>query len=185
MPAIIQPDTHVAQTDPPNVVRDNIEAVANLEQEFLKSRTPVDRIIDVIADFTGSLRFVIGHLVLFGVWFLVNGISVPGISHFDPYPYTLLSTVVSCEAVILSALVLMKQNRMGRHADERDHLHLQINLLAEKEITHIIQTLQVMSKHMGIEESARDPQTRELSKDTTVDHLAAELRDKIHNIGEE
>ena len=169
----------------PNAVRENIKAVANLEQEFLRSRTRVDRFIDAIADFTGSLAFVVGHLVLFGLWFLVNGIHVPGIPRFDPYPYTLLSTVVSCEAVILSALVLMKQNRMGRHADERDHLHLQINLLAEKEITHVIQTLQVISSHLGIEESARDTQTRELSKETVVDHLAAELREKIHNIGEE
>jgi uncharacterized membrane protein len=169
---------------PPSVVRENIEAVANLEQEFLLGRTRMERAIDRVAGFTGSLKFVVGHLGWFGAWFVMNGVEIPRIPHFDPYPYELLSVIVSCEAVILSALVLMKQNRMGQHADEREHLHLQINLLAEKETTNIIQTLQVMCKHMGIQEPGRDPVTRELSQDTVMDDLAAELRDKIHNAAE-
>lgn len=163
-----------------SVVHENIEAVANLEQEFLRSRTRVERVIDAVADFTGSLTFVVAHVIWFGGWFLVNGVNVPGIPRFDPYPYVLLSMVVSCEAVILSALVLMKQNRMGQHAEEREHLHLQINLLAEKETTKIIQTLQMMCEHMGVTGPGRDPVTQELSQETAVDHLAAELREKMH-----
>lgn len=175
----------MANSSPRSVVNENIEAVANLEQEFLRGRSLVERLIDAVADFTGSLKFVIGHLAWFGAWFLVNGVNFPGIPHFDPYPYELLSVLVSCEAVILSALVLMKQNRMGQHADEREHLHLQINLLAEKETTNIIQTLQVMCKHMGIAEPGRDPVAHELSQDTIMDDLAAELREKIHNVPKE
>lgn len=172
----------VNKPKPPSVVHENIEAVANMEQEFLRSRTRVDRVIDGIADFTGSLKFVGGHLAWFLLWFLINTGSIPGVHPFDPFPFILLSMVVSCEAVILSALVLMKQNRMGQHADEREHLHLQINLLAEKESTKILQTLQLICRHMGIQEAVRDPQTRELSQDTMVDNLAAELREKIQNI---
>ena len=96
----------------------------------------------------------------------------------------MLSTVVSCEAVLLSAFVLMKQNRMALRADERDHLHLQINLLAEKEVTKILQTLSTMCEHLGIRGPREDPQMEELTRNTAVDDLAEELRDKIHNVSE-
>ncbi len=175
-------DINLNKPDPPSVIHENIKVVANLEQEFLRSRSLLDRGIDAVADFTGSMKFVLAHLCWFVAWFSFN--ALPGLPHFDPYPFAMLSSIVSCEAVILSALVLMKQNRMGQHADEREHLHLQINLLAEKEITKVIQTLQVMCQHMGIEEAAADPQVQELSQDTAVDHLASELRQKIQEVSQ-
>ena len=169
---------------PSTVIRENIDAVANMEQRFRERRTPIDRIVDAIADFTGSLPFILIHLAGFVLWFLVNAGYVPPVPRFDPYPYTMLSTVVSCEAVLLSAFVLMKQNRMALRADERDHLHLQINLLAEKEVTKILQTLSTMCEHMGIRGPREDPQMEELTRNTAVDDLAEELRDKIHNVSE-
>lgn len=168
----------------PAVVTKNIEAVANLEQQFLRGRSKLERAIDGIADFTGSMKFVIAHVVWFGAWCFVNVANVLGIPHFDPFPFVLMSMLVSCEAVILTALVLMKQNRMGRHAEEREHLHLQINLLAEQEITKIIQTLQVMCKQMGIEGPAHDADARELSQDTVVHRLAQELHETIRSVSE-
>ncbi len=169
---------------PPTVVRENIDAVANMEQQFLERRTPIERAVDAVADFTGTLTFALIHLGLFVFWPLANLGLVRSLPAFDPYPFVMLATGVSCEAVLLSTFVLMKQNRMAKRADERDHLHLQINLLAEKEITKILQTLAVMCERMGIEDPASDPQIQELTQNTAVDDLARELREKIGSVTE-
>ena len=98
---------------------------------------------------------------------------------YDPYPFSLLSVILSLEGVLLAAFVLIRQNRMSERADRRSHLDLQINLLAEKESTKAIQLLQRMSRHLGIEDKTSDRETRELSKDTAVEGLARELRDNL------
>jgi hypothetical protein len=71
---------------------------------------------------------------------------------FDPYPFSLLSVVLSMEAVLLTSFVLIRQNRMSKRVDQRSHLDLQINLLSEKEVTKVLQVLQRISRHLGIEE---------------------------------
>lgn len=166
------------------IIRENISAVASIEQQFLDSRSTLDRVVDSVATFTGSLTFVLLHLVGFAIWGLINFGDIPGVAAFDPYPFALLSTAVSAEAVLLSTFVLMKQNRMARRADEREHLHLQINLLAEKEITKILQTLTSLCEHVGVKGTKSDPEMQELTKDTAVHDLAEELREQIGNVTE-
>jgi len=156
-----------------------------MEREFLRRRTTLDRVTDLVADFAGSFPFVLLHLIWFAFWVLANFGFVPHISRFDPYPYPLLSTIVSGEAVLLATFVLMKQNRMGRRADEREHLHLQINLLAEQEITKILQTLKTLCDHMGVRGPSADPVIQELTQTTAVHDLANELREKIHDVSEQ
>ena len=68
---------------------------------------------------------------------------------------------------------------MSEKADQRGHLDLQINLLAEKEITKVIQLLQRMSKEMGIEQLVTDRETKELSKDTEVEDVARDLKENL------
>jgi uncharacterized membrane protein len=167
------------KSEPLSAVTENIEMVANLEQQFLNSRTPGDRIADAIAAFSGSLRFVIIHLVWFALWFLLNTGPLHLARPFDPYPYVLLSLVVSCEAVLLATFVLMKQNREARRGDMRDHLNLQIDMLAEKEITKILQMQIALCEHLGVRRGAGHQEIQELSKDTALESLAAELKDKI------
>jgi uncharacterized membrane protein len=68
---------------------------------------------------------------------------------------------------------------MSQKADQRAHLDLQINLLAEKEITKVLQLLQRMSREMHIEESVTDQEIRELSKDTEVKDVARDLQENL------
>jgi uncharacterized membrane protein len=105
---------------------------------------------------------------------LVNADVVPGLSRFDPFPYPLLSSITSLEAVLLAAFVLMKQNRMSTVADRRDHLDLQVNLLTERETTRIIQMLDRLSGHLGLEQH-RDADSHEMSQHVAVEHLIDEL----------
>jgi len=159
--------------------RQNIETVARLEQEALEQRSRKDRIGDAIADFAGSMTFVIAQLVGFAVYATLNSGLVAFIKPWDPYPYILLALLVSLEGVMLSTFVLMKQNRMSRRADQRNHLNLQIDLLAEKEITKMLQLQRLICHRLGIPEAQLDAEVQELSRHTAVEDLAKELEERI------
>ena len=89
----------------------------------------------------------------------------------------LLAMMVSLEAIFLSTFVLMKQNRMSRREDLRAHLDLQINLLAEREMTLVLQMLQKISTRLGIQTPGDE--IEELSEETPVEALASELQQKL------
>jgi uncharacterized membrane protein len=157
----------------------NIQTVANLERRFLDERTWLDKLADAIGGFSGSIYFVLLHVVGVSVWFLINTGHFFGVRKFDPFPFILLAMVVSVEAVLLSTFVLMKQNRMAERAEQRDHLNLQIDLLAEEEITKMLQMQRLICERLGITEAFEDPVAQEMSKSTSVKTLAQELREKL------
>lgn len=169
----------ITSSRPPTAAFDNIETVVRMEEQYLAERSRADRMAEGVTRFVGSGRFVLLHLLFFVAWMLVNGGLVPGVTPFDPYPFVLLTLFVSAEAVLLSTFVLITQNRMSRRADHRDHLTLQVDLLAEQEITKILQLQQLICERLGIHGAARGPEVEELSRDTAVDHLARELKDRL------
>lgn len=161
-----------------STVESNIHSVADLERTFEMRRGPVDRIADAIGGFSGSIAFVALHLVWFVAWFLINTGVIPHVKRFDPYPFILLSMIVSVEAVLLSTFVLMKQNRMQQKTDIRDHLNLQIDLLAEKEVTKALQMLRAIAAKMEIDEQG-DTELEEMANTTSVDTLAQRIERTI------
>lgn len=163
----------------PSPAQVNIESVARLEQKSLDQRTLSQRVGDTIADFIGTMRFVLLHVIVFICWVLINAGRIPFIPKFDPYPYVLLTMIVSLEGVLLSTFVLIKQNRMSKRADQRDHLNLQIDLLAEKEVTKILQMQRRLCEHFGLVDMAKDPEAKEMSEVTAVDNLADELNKRL------
>ena len=165
--------------EPSRGAQENIQAVAKLEQEALEQRSRKDRIGDAVADFAGSMTFVLCQITGFAVYAFLNSGLLPFIKPWDPYPYILLALLVSLEGVLLSTFVLMKQNRMSRRADQRNHLNLQIDLLAEKEITKMLQLQRLICERMGIREAQSDAEVEELSQHTAVEDLAKELEQRI------
>jgi uncharacterized membrane protein len=155
----------------------NIEKVVQLEAEQEKQIPSANRISEAIARFAGTNAFVLVHLICVGIWIALNSGVV--IEPFDPYPFVFLGVLLALEAVLLTSFVLIRQNRMSQMADHRAHLDLQINLLAEKETTKVIQLLQRMSREMGIEHSVTDQETKELSKDTEVEDVARDLKENL------
>jgi len=91
----------------------------------------------------------------------------------------MLQMLVSLEAIFLSTFVLMRQNRQNSLADQRAHLDLQINLLAEKEPTKMLQMRQAVCDRLGLEKAAQDKETQQLSEETHLETLARELEDKF------
>jgi uncharacterized membrane protein len=155
----------------------NIERVVQLEAEQERKVPAANRLSEAIGGFAGTTGFVLVQIVFVGLWLALN--SGVMIVPFDPYPYVFLGVVLALEAVLLTSFVLIRQNRMSEKADQRGHLDLQINLLAEKEITKVIQLLQRMSKEMGIEQLVTDRETKELSKDTEVEDVARDLKENL------
>lgn len=155
----------------------NIEKVVQLEAEQEKQVAPANRLSEAIARFAGTNTFVAVHLICVGLWLAIN--SGVFIEPFDPYPFVFLGVLLALEAVLLASFVLIRQNRMSQMADHRAHLDLQINLLAEKETTKVLQLLQRMSREMGIEHSVTDQETKELSKDTEVEDVARDLKENL------
>lgn len=153
----------------------NIDTVIELEEQSRRDRNLADRLSDAIATFVGSISFVALHLVWFAVWVFLNA----GMIRFDPYPFALLCMIVSLEGVVLSTFVLIKQNRMSQRSDQRNHLDLQINLLAEKEITKVLQLQLLICRHLDIKEADADKEVLELSNVTAVENLARELNEKL------
>ncbi len=150
-----------------------------MEASLEQGRTLVDRIADLIGGFSGSMTFVFLHIVWFAAWFSFNTLPL-GVKHFDPYPFILLAMVVSVEGVLLSTFVLMKQNRMQQRIDVRDQLNLQIDLLAEKEITKSLQMLRAICEKLEIEPPvAYDRELDEMASTTSVDMLAERIHDDL------
>ena len=116
-------------------------ATRNVNEESEDHRTVIQKTADWIAEFAGSITFLLIHVAVFAFWLVVNWINVPGIPQFDPYPFGFLTLAVSLEAIFLSVFVLLSQNRLA--AKDRVHADIEydINLKAELEIAHLHEKL--------------------------------------------
>jgi uncharacterized membrane protein len=157
----------------------HVELIARHEEEFIASRTLADRAGDAIAAFAGSLTFVVLHLLLFAGWIAVNTLSIAGIPHFDPRPFSLLGTVLAFEAILLAAFILMRQSRTNRRSEERDHLMLQVLLLTEKEITAVVGMERQIADEIGLKKVAKDATIEQFSRETSIDEMARTIQEKL------
>ena len=161
-------------------IQEQIELIAKHEQEFLERRSRAERFSDGIAGFIGSLPFVVVHLCIFTIWIVLN--ELPQVRHFDPEPFSLLQTMVAMEALLAASFILMRQARMGRRSDERDHLMLQILLLTEKELTALLGMDRQIATEMGLTRAANSPEVRNLSKQTSIEDVAQTIKDNLPGI---
>lgn len=127
----------------------NTQTLENRRKQDEAAGTREERIAQAITDFTGSMRFVYLHLVLFGFWILANLGWIPGVPAWDP-SFVVLAMIASVEAIFLSTFVLISQNRISAGADKRADLHLQVGLLAEHEITKVAELIAAVATHLGV-----------------------------------
>lgn len=114
-------------------------ASRNVNAEVEDRRTKVEKIADWIAEFSGSIPFLMLHIVFFAVWILLNVRWLPGWTPpmFDPFPFGLLTMVVSLEAIILSVFVLLSQTRQAEKDRIRGDIEYEVNLKAELEVAQL------------------------------------------------
>ena len=158
-------------------IQEHVDLIARHEQEFLAQRTSTERLGDSIAAFAGSMPFVLCHLSFFVVWIAWN--TAPRLPHFDPAPFSLLGTFVALEAILLASFILMRQARMSRRAEERDHLMLQVLLLTEKEITAVLKMDRQIALEVGLDSVANAREVRELSQHTSIEDVAQTIRESV------
>jgi uncharacterized membrane protein len=162
-----------------NPTQYNIEAIAKLEHDAHDRRTPTERVSDGITKLVGNLGFLLAQLILIICWSLVNLHVIPGIKAFDPFPFGVLALVVSSEGVFLTIFVLISQGRMARQSERRSHLDLQVGMLSEQELTTILQMLQKLCQHVGVNVDSSKQEVQSFSKTTDVHKLASELEEKL------
>ncbi len=157
-----------------DVTRQNVHAMHQLEEAAMAKRGTADRMASAIAQFCGTMTFVWIHVLVFSLWIGYN--ALPWFRHFDPYPFTFLTLVVSLEAIFLSTFILISQNYDMRVSERRNQLDLQINLLAEQENTKALQLLERIAKKVGAH-GGDDPQIRALEEATRPDALIAQIEE--------
>lgn len=155
------------------VIERNIRTIIHLRTRAAEERNLQGRIADLITDFSGRMIFAYVHIIWFGVWILLNT-GWFGLRPFDPFPYGLLTMVVSLEAIFLSTFVLISQNRAAEEAERRADLHLHIGLLTEHELTRVLQMLDAIQSKMGVVDHANSD-LADLEMETKPEDVLAEI----------
>ena len=141
-------------------------------------RTLTEKLADGITGLFGSMAFLLANVVIFVVWLLINTNKISLVQPFDPFPFSLLTTIVSLEAIILAIFVLISQNRSAKVDDLREEIHLQVNLIAEKEITKTMKMLALLMEKNGIDLS-NDPELIKSLKPISEEELEERLEKEI------
>ena len=187
-----------------DIVRKNVAAIISMQLKEAEGRTVQDRLAALITSFSGSMAFVYIHAIWFGLWFILNlgFLHIPYLSQFDPYPFGLLTVVVSLEAIFLSTFVLIAQNNLSALSERRAELDLQVNLLAEQKTAKVLELLDKIAQELDTMHSkfnyTPDPETEALKlspephevlnlmeqaiKDSGLKKEAAETTDEVRAV---
>ena len=174
----VEDEEEIAEDNPHlcNVMERNIRTLYRLRREAEKKRGLQDRVADAITCFSGSMGFVYLHAVWFALWVVVNSghLKAVQIHPFDPFPYGLLTMLVSLEAIFLSTFVLVSQNRISEQSERQTELALQISLVTEHEVTRVLQMLDAIQDKLGIHNDT-DSELAQLEQDTRPEDVLEEI----------
>ena len=163
-----------AQSNSP-ALEENLQAIRRWEQEALHSRSKAEQLSDWITATAANGPVLLAHVGWFTSWILANVGVIPGVAVFDPFPFTFLTMMVSLEAIFLALFVIASQNRLSHQSDKRAHLDLQIDLLAEREMTAVLRLLRDIAAHLGLKDTVTDEQLHDLVKKTDIHELTSTL----------
>lgn len=158
-----------------NIVQRNIRKIIQVRQKAAREQSMQDLIANGMTSFSGSMGFFYVHIVWFGLWFLLNTGHL-GMVPFDPYPYGFLTMVVSLEAIFLATFVLISQNILAKEAERLTDLGLHTGLLAEHELTRVLQMLHAIQGKIGIYNDAdSNDADADLEMETNPDDVLGEI----------
>lgn len=141
-------------------------------------RTWLEKLADFMTSVFGSIAFLIVNAIFFIGWILININYIKGVPAFDPFPFNLLTTFVSLEAIILAIFVLVSQNRSSKIDDLREETHLQINLITEREITKLMKMTTILLEKHGVDLS-QDPELKKMLKPISEEEIEKRLEREI------
>ncbi|KKR62574.1 hypothetical protein A2643_01135 [Candidatus Nomurabacteria bacterium RIFCSPHIGHO2_01_FULL_39_220] len=141
-------------------------------------RTRSERIADWMTTHFGSFTFLLLNLFFFLAWLAVNTNQIEGITAFDPFPFNLLTTFVSLEAIVLAIFVLISQNRNSKIDDLREETHLQLDIISEQEITKLMRMIALLLEKEGIDLS-EDPELKKMILPVNEEEIEEKLKKEI------
>jgi uncharacterized membrane protein len=158
-----------------SIVERNIHRLQELRDELELTKGLKDRLAEQITRWSGSMTFLVLHAVWFGAWIAINAGWTP-LHPFDK-GFELLTMIVSLEAIFLTTFVLIAQNREAEVDSDRNELDLQIDLLAEYELTRVLTLVDAIADHLGLK-VAEDPELDELKRDVAPEAVVKELQQR-------
>jgi uncharacterized membrane protein len=167
--------TNNQETSLPSTAKRNIETITQVEQALLSKRKLAERLGERVARFFGSLLFIAAHISFLTIWIIINIGGFVRIAPFDPYPFSFLSLLIGVEFILLTTFVLLNQKYQIRREEQWSHLHLQLSMLTEQEVTTNVQMLRAISQKLGIHSAAADAEITEMTKPTSVTAFVGEI----------
>jgi len=164
------------------LTRRNVAVIAEMEQAAAQVRTRADRVADRLAAWVGSWTFIVIQTVLLLVWIILN-ISA-WINHWDPYPFILLNLALAFQSAYAAPILMISQNRQAKLSERRNHLDLQINMLAEQETTEILRLLRLLCEHSGVRPD-KFHNGRAFEEETKHAEIVRQIRGEIEERAEE
>jgi uncharacterized membrane protein len=162
----------------PRSISQNQKTVKSIKAKADEKRSFIDILADRTTALLGSNLFLFVNLLIFITWIMINTGHIPGIKPFDKFPFSLLTTSVSLEAIILAILVLISQNRASKVADLREEVQLQVNVLTEEEITRMMWMLVLLLQKNDIP-IPEDKRLQQMLRDTDVEKIEKSMEKQI------
>jgi uncharacterized membrane protein len=153
-------------------------AVRALKARHAAGRSPLENAADRLTRVASSGYFLAAHALWFITWILWNTNLIPGAEPFDPFPFGLLTMVVSLEAIFLAIFVLMAQRREASVAELREEITLHVLMRAEEEVTKTLQLVAGLYPRMG-HRLAEDPELSDMMKPLDADSIERQLTTQI------
>ncbi len=164
---------------PLNHIKRSRHIIRSFEAQELKKRPLIIKVVDALTTSFGTIAFLLGNIIIYGFWILANTGRIPGIPIIDPYPYSFMNSFVSIEAIFLSIIVLMSQNRENQRDTLRSELGLQVELISEKEITKILDLLREILENQ--KNHKHDPELEEMTEELDAGYIERKLIEQLEN----
>lgn len=149
-----------------------------IKAQHSSNRTRMEVLADRMIGVASSTACLLIHVLAFALWILMNS-PLPGMPQFDPYPFGMLTTIVSLEAIFLSIFVLMTQNRESRIGELREELTLQVNLRVEEEVTKTLHLVAGLYSRLNLQ-LADDPELRAMLEPLDPQAIESDLAEQIN-----
>ncbi len=158
----------------PGTIEDRLhhsrEIIHSLKAKSNAKRSIPERAADWMTGTFGTFGFLVFNVLVMAGWILINTDNLPGVGIFDPFPFSLLTTILSIEAIILAIFVLISQNRAAKVDDLREEIDLQVNIIGEQEITKVLELVKLLAEKEGIDLSG-DTELSNMLQPTDTDKI--------------
>jgi uncharacterized membrane protein len=163
------------------LTRRNVAIIAEMEKAACQVRTRGDRVAERLAAWVGSWGFLVTQSAILLAWIGLN--LSAWINHWDPYPFILLNLALSFQSAYAAPILMISQNRQAKLSERRNHLDLQINMLAEQESTEILRLLRLLCEHSGVRLD-KDDHGRAFEEETKHADILRQIRGEIEERAE-